>query len=72
MQFGPQNIIWGLKNGGWGGPGPPGSATAFYNNLSIWQDFLCASYHFRIAPLISLKLSLIYLMALSMATYDKY
>ena len=31
VQFGPQNIIWGLKNGGWGGrrPGPPpGSATA--------------------------------------------
>ena len=31
VQFGPQNIIWGLKNGGWGGPGPrpppPGSAT---------------------------------------------
>ena len=22
VQFGPQNIIWGLKNGGWGGPGP--------------------------------------------------
>ena len=25
VQFGPQNIIWGLKNGGWGGrvPGAP-------------------------------------------------
>ena len=32
VQFGPQNIIWGLKNGGEGGPGPqapPGSATDY-------------------------------------------
>ena len=28
VQFGPQNIIWGLKNGGWGARAPPpGSAT---------------------------------------------
>ena len=30
MQFGTQNVIWGLKNGGGGGKGearPPGSTT---------------------------------------------
>ena len=27
VQFGPQNIIWGLKNGAKGARAPPGSAT---------------------------------------------
>ena len=42
VQFGPQNIIWGLKNGGWGAWGPPGSATVIpYLKLKITKSKIC-------------------------------
>ena len=37
VQFGPQNIIWGLKNGGRGAR-PPGSATGYKYDYSCWES----------------------------------
>ena len=54
VQFGPHNIIWGLKNGGVGGPGPraplPGSATVLYGGIynntvyKAWNPDLAWTY----------------------------
>ena len=40
MKFGPQNIIWGLKNGGWGArpPGPPPGSTIIQSAKLIEND----------------------------------